>query len=71
MDDLVSIIDEALSKRSRDEWGKIFDNAGLIWGPVLGLHEVPADAHAQELGLFPEIEHPNLVLLSKYSNAIR
>ena len=60
MDDLVSIIDEALSKRSRDEWGKIFDNAGLIWGPVLGLHEVPADAHAQELGLFPEIEHPEL-----------
>ena len=71
MDDLVSIIDEALSKRSRDEWGKIFDNAGLIWGPVLGLHEVPADAHAQELGLFPEIEHPELGTYSSVSSPMR
>ena len=71
MDDLVSIIDEALSKRSRDEWGKIFDNAGLIWGPVLGLHEVPADAHAQELGLFPEIEHPELGTYSSVSIPMR
>ena len=71
MDDLVSIIDEALSKRSRDEWGKIFDNAGLIWGPVLGLHEVPADAHAQELGLFPEIEHPQLGTYSSVNIPMR
>ena len=71
MDDLVSIIDEALSKRSRDEWGMIFDNAGLIWGPVLGLHEVPADAHAQELGLFPEIEHPELGTYSSVSIPMR
>ena len=71
MDDLVSIIDDALSKRSRDEWGKIFDNAGLIWGPVLGLHEVPADAHAQELGLFPEIEHPELGTYSSVSIPMR
>ena len=71
MDDLVLIIDEALSKRSRDEWGKIFDNAGLIWGPVLGLHEVPADAHAQELGLFPEIEHPELGTYSSVSIPMR
>ena len=71
MDDLVSIIDEALSKRSRDEWGKIFDDAGLIWGPVLGLHEVPADAHAQDLGLFPEIEHPELGTYSSVSIPMR
>ena len=71
MDDLVAIIDEALSKRSRDEWGKIFDNAGLIWGPVLGLHEVPADAHAQELGLFPEIEHPELGTYSSVNIPMR
>ena len=71
MDDLVSFIDEALSKRSRDEWGKIFDDAGLIWGPVLGLHEVPADAHAQELGLFPEIEHPQLGTYSSVNIPMR
>ena len=25
---------------------------------MLALHEVPADRHAQELGIFPKIEHP-------------
>lgn len=57
---LIGLIDEALAKRSRDEWGKIFDKAGLIWGPVLALHEVPQDPHAIELGMFPSIEHPEM-----------
>ncbi|GIS19697.1 MAG: hypothetical protein CM15mP120_16130 [Pseudomonadota bacterium] len=29
-------------------------------GPVMGLHEVPQDPHAQELGMFPKISHPEL-----------
>ena len=58
MAELIDLIDAALAKRSRDEWGEIFDKAGLIWGPVMGLHEVPQDPHAIELGMFPKIEHP-------------
>ncbi|HBK17224.1 MAG TPA: CoA transferase, partial [Gammaproteobacteria bacterium] len=46
--------------KSRDEWGRLFDEAGLIWGPAMGLHEVPADEQAQAIGLFPQIEHPDL-----------
>jgi crotonobetainyl-CoA:carnitine CoA-transferase CaiB-like acyl-CoA transferase len=57
---LIEIFDKALAAKSRDEWGKIFDAANLIWGPVMGLHEVPQDPHAQELGMFPTIEHPRL-----------
>ena len=60
MAELIDLIDSALSVKSRDEWGKIFDEAGLIWGPVMGLHEVPQDPHAQELGMFPKISHPEL-----------
>ena len=60
MAELIEIFDTALAAKSRDEWGKIFDAANLIWGPVMGLHEVPQDAHAQELGMFPTIEHPQL-----------
>jgi crotonobetainyl-CoA:carnitine CoA-transferase CaiB-like acyl-CoA transferase len=60
MSDLVAMIDAALATRSRDEWGRIFDEHGLIWGPVLGLHEVAQDPHALAIGLFPEIEHPVL-----------
>ena len=59
MAELIEIFDTALAAKSRDEWGKIFD-ANLIWGPVMGLHEVPQDDHAQELGMFPTIEHPQL-----------
>ena len=54
---LVDGIDAALAVRGRDEWGAIFDAAGLIWGPVLALHEVAADPHAAAIGLFPEIAH--------------
>ena len=60
MAELVEIFDEAFARRSRDEWGRLFDEAGLIWGPVLGLHEVPEDIQAVETELFPEIEHPEL-----------
>jgi len=53
-------IDEALSHRTRDEWGAIFDAEGIIWGPVLALHEVAQDPQAQELGIFPKISSPQL-----------
>jgi crotonobetainyl-CoA:carnitine CoA-transferase CaiB-like acyl-CoA transferase len=55
---LVDGIDAALSVRGRDEWGKIFDEQGLIWGPVLTLDEVAADEQAHAIGMFPQIEHP-------------
>lgn len=58
MAEIVAGIDAALAARSRDEWGALFDAAGLIWGPVLALHEVADDAQAESLGLFPTIEHP-------------
>tara|TARA_B110000008_G_scaffold113762_1_gene116463 strand:+ start:1622 stop:2884 length:1263 start_codon:yes stop_codon:yes gene_type:complete len=60
MPELVKGIDEALSHRTRDEWGTIFDAEGIIWGPVLALHEVVQDPHAQELGIFPKISNPQL-----------
>jgi crotonobetainyl-CoA:carnitine CoA-transferase CaiB-like acyl-CoA transferase len=57
MAELIDLVDAALSTKSRDEWGAVFDKAGLIWGPVLGLHEVPQDPHAIELGMFPTLDH--------------
>ena len=60
MHELVPAIDKALSVKSRDEWGEIFDEAGLIWGPVLGLHEVPKDPQSKAINLFPEMAHETL-----------
>lgn len=60
MHELVPAIDEALAARSRDEWGRIFDDAGLIWGPVLALHEVASDPQAEAIGLFPSLSHEDI-----------
>lgn len=60
MHELVPMIDEVLSAKSRDEWGEIFDEAGIIWGPVLGLHEVARDPQAEAINLFPEMQHGEL-----------
>jgi crotonobetainyl-CoA:carnitine CoA-transferase CaiB-like acyl-CoA transferase len=60
MEELVNGIDEALAAKTRDQWGAIFDEQGIIWGPVLELQEVATDPHAAAIGLFPEIHHPGL-----------
>ena len=60
MPELVDGIDATLSAKTRDEWGAVFDEHGVIWGPVLGLHEVVDDPHANAIGLFPELQHPEL-----------
>lgn len=56
MHELVPAIDQSLASKGRDEWGRIFDEAGLIWGPVLALHEVVGDAQANAIGLFPTLK---------------
>ena len=55
LSELTDLFDAALAEKSRDEWGRIFDEAGLIWGPVLGLHEVAVDPQAHAIGLFPSV----------------
>ncbi len=60
MQALVAGVDEALAAKGRDEWGEIFDREGLIWGPVLALHEVASDPQAHAIGLFPALEHPDI-----------
>ncbi len=75
MAELTRGIDEALSGKSRDEWGEIFDAAGLIWGPVLALHEVPDDAQARALNLFPMLhdeeigDYPTVSIPMRFANS--
>jgi crotonobetainyl-CoA:carnitine CoA-transferase CaiB-like acyl-CoA transferase len=71
MPELVEGIDAALSQKGRDEWGKIFDENGIIWGPVLGLHEVVEDPQALAIGLFPELESDQIGTYRTVSSPIR
>lgn len=68
---LVDMVDEALSARGRDEWGPIFDEAGLIWGPVLALHEVVVDPQALALGMFPTITSPDIGEYTTVANPLK
>lgn len=59
MPELVELMDAEFATRPRDEWGRIFDEAGLIWGPAQTLVELAADPQAEAAGLFPTIDHPS------------
>lgn len=60
MPEIVPEIDAVLAGKSRDEWGVMFDEAGIIWAPVLGLDEVPQDPQAEAIDLFPPMYHPDI-----------
>jgi len=71
MEELVAGIDEAMQRHGRDEWGRIFDEAGIIWGPVLGLHEVVEDPQAEAIGLFPSLDHDEIGQYPTVSSPLR
>ena len=60
MPELVPMIDEVFLGKTRDEWGEIFDRHGIIWGPVLAIHEVAKDPQAEAINLFPKMSLPGL-----------
>ena len=56
---LTDLLDEVFATRTMAEWGRIFDEAGLIWGPASSIDELAADPQAAAVGIFPTIEHPD------------
>jgi crotonobetainyl-CoA:carnitine CoA-transferase CaiB-like acyl-CoA transferase len=48
-------LDELLGTRTLAEWAKVFDDAGLIWGPAQAIHEVVDDPQARAAGLFAPV----------------
>lgn len=55
---LIDLIDARFAEKTMPEWGLIFDEAGLIWGPASTMAELTADPQAAAIGLFPEIVYP-------------
>lgn len=68
---LVERIDEALSARGRDEWAPFFDEAGFIWGPVLGLDEVVRDEQAEARNVFPTLHDDEIGEYRTVANPMR
>ncbi|MEO5725117.1 MAG: CoA transferase [Ilumatobacteraceae bacterium] len=55
---LTGMIDEVMATRTLAQWGPIFDEAGLIWGPAATILELSQDRQALAVGMFPRVEHP-------------
>lgn len=54
-DELRSRIGTTLATRPRDQWGPELDKAGIPWGPVNDLADVPNDPHFKARGLFTDV----------------
>ncbi|MSP44172.1 MAG: CoA transferase [Alphaproteobacteria bacterium] len=52
---MVKMFDEAMAKRTLAEWGKILDDADLVWAPVQHPKQVVEDAQAHASGAFIDV----------------
>ncbi len=59
MPEIVDRIDAILSTRTAKEWGQVFDEAGLIWGPIQSLPQIVDDPQARAMDLFVELDYPD------------
>ncbi len=57
MPEIVDRIDAVMLTKSSKEWGQIFDDAGLIWGPIQTMPEIVDDPQARAMDLFVEQEY--------------
>ena len=58
MGDIMTELDAMFAAKPLGEWGELFDEHGLIWGPGSLFGDIADDPQAASIGLFPEIEHP-------------
>jgi crotonobetainyl-CoA:carnitine CoA-transferase CaiB-like acyl-CoA transferase len=56
---LTSEVEAIVASKPLDEWGRLLDDAGLIWAPVATMPEMVSDPQVREMGWFTEIEGPD------------
>lgn len=59
MPELIDLLDEVMATKTMHEWGEIFDEHDLIWGPASTMKELTEDPQAEAAGIFPTITHPD------------
>jgi crotonobetainyl-CoA:carnitine CoA-transferase CaiB-like acyl-CoA transferase len=58
--ELVPLIDAAIARHTREEWGPLLDAQDLVWSPVQSIDEVIVDPQARLNGYITEVQHPTL-----------
>ncbi|MFQ5934368.1 MAG: CaiB/BaiF CoA transferase family protein [Dehalococcoidia bacterium] len=56
--ELVAQFDETFATKTKDEWGRILDENGVIWAPVQEIKEVMSDPQVQANSYLTTVEHP-------------
>ncbi|HEX77717.1 MAG TPA: CoA transferase [Dehalococcoidia bacterium] len=56
--EMIRILDEVLATRPRDEWGRLFDEYGVLWAPVQDYYEVVKDPMVVANNYIVEVDHP-------------
>ena len=55
---LVTILDEVFATRPREEWGRLLDEHGCIWGLVQTPADIAADPQVWANGFLTTVDHP-------------
>ncbi len=58
--ELAATFDRIFETKTRDEWGRILDDNGVLWGPVQELTEALEDPQVKSNGYLTEVAHPSL-----------
>jgi len=69
--ELVPLIDAAMAKHTRDEWGPLLDAQGLVWSPVQSIDEVIVDPQARLNGYITAVDHPTLGRFETLATPVR
>jgi len=57
--EIVAILDEVFAKKTLEEWGRILDEADLVWAPVQTSAQIVVDPQAHAAGAFVEVTRKN------------
>lgn len=56
---LVAELDAVFASKTRSEWGKLFGEAGVIWGPINDLPTAMSDPQMRAAEVFATVDHPS------------
>ncbi|MEO6956623.1 MAG: CaiB/BaiF CoA-transferase family protein [Antricoccus sp.] len=67
-DELRDVVTDIMKSKSRAQWGDLFEDAGVPWGPINDLADVFADEQVIHRGMRVEAEHPVTGPISQVRN---
>lgn len=71
LDQVREILSPHFIKKTRAEWGPIFEEAGLPSGPILDTGEMHQDPQARHRGMIVEVEHSSVGKINAIGPAVK